>query len=409
MKKICILTTSYPKWTERPNEFIQGKFVHDMAKSLVGAGCEVHVVTQHGEATPGIEVRDGVHVHRFHYFLHQYETLTKGAGVPENIKKVRNLLLVPFFFGALYVRAFKVTLKFGLDTINAHWGFPTAFIGVLLKLVTGRKLVTTLYGAELFPVTAGKMGYLRGFLSFAIKSSDLVAGISLATVEAATQISGRRDIHVIPDGIDIDNYHPGNPNPELSRKYKLLSGKTVFFTGRMVERKGHFWLLKGFHQVLSDVPDARLILGGDGPMRGEIEAYVRNNQLESSVFLLGFLPEEDLVPILQNIDVYVLPSCVDKNGDTEGSATAALEALACGCLVLVSRVGGNIGSIDGCPVAEYFAPSDPNDLAEKLKEQLLGGGRTESRTSSAREYIIRKYSWPHIVSEYLNRAKALGK
>ena len=99
-RKICILSTSYPTGLESSNDFPPGKFVHDMAKNLILSGFEVHVITHHTLKTKSHEVLDGVHVHRFHYFFPFAESLTKGAGLPENIKKTKNKFLVPFYFKA---------------------------------------------------------------------------------------------------------------------------------------------------------------------------------------------------------------------------------------------------------------------------------------------------------------------
>ncbi|HWI41082.1 MAG TPA: hypothetical protein VNX25_06295, partial [Verrucomicrobiae bacterium] len=122
--RVCLLTTAYPTWNEGHGRIIRGKFVHDMAKYLVRGGAEVHVVTQREENTPEYEERDGVGIHRFRYFLNGHETLTTGAGIPENIKKLRNKLLVPFYVGALAGTALRVMRSHGVGVINAHWGVP---------------------------------------------------------------------------------------------------------------------------------------------------------------------------------------------------------------------------------------------------------------------------------------------
>ncbi len=397
----CILTTSYPKWTEGPNEFVQGKFVHDMAKYLVKAGVEVHVVTQHGERTPRWEVRDGVKIHRFHYFLRKKERLTKGAGIPENIKKVSNWIQVPFYFLRLLTFSAAVIRVYGIDVVNAHWAFPTGFVGVVLKRLLRKKLVTTMYGAEIFPVLEGRMGYLRRPLSFAIRSADAAAGISRATVAAGRRASGRRDLHMIPDGIDMVYYRPGEKNRRLLEKYGCADRVVVYFSGRMVERKGHRHLLEAIGLVKDRIPGVKLLLGGDGPLREELVRLRRERKLEESVEMPGFFPESEIVPLLQSIDLYVLPSCIDANGDTEGSATAAFEAMSCGTPALVSRVGGNIGSIVDGQGGYYFTAADPRDLADKMA--MILGDRTlrDGNAGLARQFIRDNYSWEKTIDRYL--------
>ena len=379
---------------------MRGKFVHDMAKYFVKAGIDVYVVTHHGKGTSSFERRDGVNIHRFHYFLPRFETLAAGSGIPENIKYFRNKIQVPFYFLSLLLYSRKIIRKNSIDIINAHWAFPTGYVGLMLKMLTGKKLITTIYGAELFPVVAGKMKILRPLIRQALNGADLVVGISSETVKAAEKISGRKEIYIIPDGIDIDYYKPGNKDENLLGKYNCRNKRVIFFTGRMVERKGHRYLLEAMRYVRDVFPDVKLILGGHGPLFDELANLRKEWKLADVVEMPGFLPENEIVPMLQSADMYVLPSCIDKNGDTEGSATAALEAMACGTPALVSKVGGNIGSIEEGRGAYYFEAANPADLANKIisllsDKELLGCNKPESR-----KFIEERYSWENSINKY---------
>ena len=399
--KLCLLTTSYPTWHEAPEQIIKGKFVHDMAKYLARAGVEVHVVTQHEPGTDAYQEKDGVRIHRFHYFFGRYETLTRGAGIPENIKRLRNKLLVPLYVASLIVTAHRLIKKHGIGIVNAHWGFPTGYIGLLLKKVTGTRLVTTLYGAELFPILAGKHGSIRGLLKSALVGADALAGISAETVGAARSISGRDDIRLIPDGIDMEYYVPGARDEELLGRYNCGGKRVIFFTGRMVERKGHRFLVEAMARVKERGLDVKLLLGGNGPLFAELKELRSRLQVEDVVEMPGFLPEEELVSILQSADLHVLPSCVDANGDTEGSATAAFEAMACGTPAIVSRIGGNIGAIEEGKGACYFEAGNSIELAEKIVSLFTDGALMEQNRKEARKFVQEHYSWERSISKYL--------
>jgi glycosyltransferase involved in cell wall biosynthesis len=399
--KFCILTTSYPTWHEGPDEIIKGKFVHDMARHLVRAGVEVHVVTQHERATPAYEQKDGVIIHRFHYFLNTCETLTRGAGIPENIRKPGNRLLVPFYVAGLIRAAFMVIVRHGIPVINAHWGIPTGYVGLVLKRLTGRRLITTLYGAELFPFVQGRHRLIRRFLGTALTGADLVAGISAETVKAAQRISGRSDIHLIPDGIDTDYYLPGPRRQEILARYGCDGKRVIFFTGRMVERKGHRFLLEAMGMLKNRLPDVKLLLGGHGPLFDGLCRLRDDLGLAETVVMPGFLPEEELVPLLQSVDLYVLPSWVDAGGDTEGSATAAFEAMACGIPSIISRIGGNIGAIEEGAGAWYFEAGNAGDLAGRIALLMTDRGLWERTAHQARQFVIDRYSWGNVIARYL--------
>jgi L-malate glycosyltransferase len=402
VRSFCILTTSYPTWNERTHEVPAGKFVHDMAKYLVKAGIKVHVVTMQGGTADDYQEKDGVRIHRFHYFVPGYETLTKGHGIPENIKKLKNKVQLPFYFLSMLINAYRIIRKYNIDIINAHWGFPTGFIGAILREITGKNLVTTLYGAELFPVLSGNMKYLAPLLRYSLDKADRLAGISLTTVNAAKQLCSKPEIAMIPDGIDTYYYKPGIRNEEILEKYGCKGKRVIFFTGRMVERKGHFYLLESMKYVRSKFNDIKLILGGHGPLYENLFIKRREWDLESMVEMPGFLPEEDIVPLLQSSYIYVLPSCIDKNGDTEGSATAAFEAMACSTPAIISYVGGNIGSIRNAQGAYYFETANSEDLSEKISTLLSDDVLYAQNKNISRNFILDNYSWESSINKYIS-------
>jgi len=406
---ICLLTTSYPRLSDfdvsiSEGRLVRGKFVHDMARGLVRRGFRVFVVTNHVEGEPVQSTLDGVEIRRFHYFVPGFETLTAGSGIPENIRKFKNQIQVPFYFLAMLVTAWHLVRTEKLGFINAHWVFPTGFIGWLLKSISGRPLIITAYGAELFPILQGKMRFARRFIRRAVKNADIVAGISPATVDAVKKLSGRSDILCIPDGIDTEHYSPGSPDGRLLDKYDLRGKRVVFFTGRMVTRKGHKYLLEAMREVSRRFPDVVCLLGGDGPLFGELDRLRGIWGIQASVRLPGFIPEREMVSLLRAATVYVLPSCVDANGDTEGSATSALEAMSCGSIALVSSVGGNIGAIEIGRGADYFSPGDSLDLARQLILILsMDSSRDRQWRKWARAYVMGRYEWDVVINNYFGR------
>ena len=407
-RKICILTTSYPLGNMGLNGFPPGKFVHDMAKNLVTSGFEVHVVTHHSENTKKDELIDGVHVHRFHYFFPFAETLTRGSGMPENIKKIKNKLLVPFYFLGLGLFSWRIIKKYNIDFINAHWVVPTGFIAVWLKKITKKKLIITMYGAELFPVLQGKMKFLHFFIKKALENAEIVAGISHATVKAAKTFTLKNDFKLIPDGIDVNYYKIGIKNNVILSKYNCKStDKVVFFTGRMVERKGHRFIIEAIELVKNEIPNVKVILGGRGVLWNELIELRSKLNLTNYIEMPGFIDEQDLVPLLQSSDLFVLPSCIDKNGDTEGSATAAFEAMACGTPAIISYVGGNIDAINENEGAYYFENSNSQDLAKKMILLLSDIEVYDKNKKIARDFIVSNYAWDVTISKYIKEINKL--
>jgi len=392
----------YPRGkSELAGNKVHGKFVRDLAKAWVQMGAEVHVLTPHSIQTAGFEKLDGVNVHRFHYFFREsWETLTYGDGIPQNIKKLRNKMLVPFLAFMFWWQGLQLVRKHNIPIINAHWAVPTGYIALWIKIFTKVKVVTTVYGAELFPVIAGRMRFLKPFLVKAMNSADITVGISRATVDTAIEISNRKDIHIVPDGIDVDYYRPAARDIVLLQKYNCRNSQVIFFSGRMVERKGHRYVLEAMKSLRDKLPNVKLILGGKGPLFDDLVKWRKELMLQDVVEMPGFIPEEDMVPLLQSADVFILPSCIDQYGDTEGSATAALEAMACGTPAVISNVGGNIGAIDHGKGALYFESTNVQDLSSKILGLLRDTKDLKRNSIEARDYIVNHYSWARIIEKY---------
>jgi glycosyltransferase involved in cell wall biosynthesis len=259
----------------------------------------------------------------------------------------------------------------------------------------------------LFPILKGKNAVLKPLLKSALTGADLLVGISEETVSAAKTISGRSDIYVIPDGIDMDYYVPGNRNEGILSKYNCEGHRVIFFTGRMVERKGHKFALEAMKYVKEKNIAVKLLLGGDGPLFQHLKALRAEMNLEDVVEMPGFLPEKDLVPILQSVDLHVLPSYVDDNGDTEGSATAAFEAMACGTPSLISNIGGNMGAIVEGKGAYYFEAGNSQDLANNIVMLMTNNVLLEHNKKESRKFIRDHYSWEESIAKYLRLIEQL--
>ena len=96
--------------------------------------------------------------------------------------------------------------------------------------------------------------------------------------------------------------------------------------GRLVEKKGPMQTLLAFHGVLGTHPKAQLTFVGEGPLRPQLEAYVRDNRLESSVTLTGALEQQQAMDLLQQQHIFCQHSVTGMDGDQEGFALSPAEA-----------------------------------------------------------------------------------
>ena len=137
---------------------------------------------------------------------------------------------------------------------------------------------------------------------------------------------------------------------------------TIVCVAGLRREKGHDTLLAAFARVCAAIPEARLVLVGDGPHRPHVEAAIRAAGLEDAVRLTG--NTTDIWPQLADADVFALAS------PSEALGIAIMEAMAAGLPVVASDVGGIPELVTPGVTGELFAVRDHQALARKLIELL---------------------------------------
>ncbi|MDQ8704025.1 glycosyltransferase [Streptomyces sp. LHD-70] len=166
---------------------------------------------------------------------------------------------------------------------------------------------------------------------------------------------------VIPNGVDLSRFTPAEPGGGQRPRPPV-----VVCVGRLCHQKGQDVLLSAWPKILKAVPDARLVLVGDGPLRARWEATA-----PAQVEFVGSV--SDVLPWLRRADVLVLPS------RWEGMALAPLEAMATALPVVVTDVNGARESLPpGHRAVALVPPEDPASLARSVSRLLTDASlRTE--------------------------------
>jgi glycosyltransferase involved in cell wall biosynthesis len=401
--KICILTTIYPKYEGNSN----GIFVHRLAKAFRKIGLETHVVTPHAEGLSKEVMMSSVYVHRFQYMYPAYlQTLAYFPGIPENIKRYFNKMQVPFFVISMFKKLCEIIKKYNIDLINAHWGLPSGLIAVMSKSIYRVPVVTTLYGAELY-ISKSRYSIFRSFLKRAISNSDSVVAISDETRRVAWELTGREDIKIIPDGVDTDFYSPLNDGSEIKERLKLSEHKVIFSCGRMVERKGFEYLIRAMQIVIKEFPKTKLILVGEGPEKSKLMKIALNLGINEDIIFPGIVSEEDLAKYYAACDIFILPSIIDSRGDTEGSGTTLVEAMATGKPVIGTKVGGIPYALRDMEGGFLVEQKNPWQLAEKIIILLRDENLRKELGRRGRRVAEERFSWDKIAERYLEEFRRL--
>ena len=164
---------------------------------------------------------------------------------------------------------------------------------------------------------------------------------------------------VVPNPVDTSSYRIKKPAP-------AGSSKQVVFLGRLVARKGCQELIKAFAAMSDDIPEAKLIIAGDGPQRASLERLALKLGIIDKTSFLGRVSEADKPGLLASADIACFPSLYG-----ESFGIVLVEAMAAGAKTVLGGDNPGYRSVLGQQPACLVDPRDTAAFAERLKQLLV--------------------------------------
>jgi len=309
-------------------------------------------------------------------YPHPYVKDIKGIKVEtaptSNIKGFRGLL----FSMTATLKLMKMVRQYDINLIHAHFIIPPGLIGVMVGSIFRKKTALTVHGSDL--LIQAKNPLLRPIIKFVLKRTDYILVVTKALKDNVLNLGISADkIYLTSNAVDTRKFNP--ENLELPPDIKLNSDKpTILFVGNLVAQKGIKYLLKAKKLMNTD---AKLLIIGDGPLRGAMEDIVKKEAINDVIFTGARRDVENIMPSTQ---VLILPSV------SEGFPITILEALSSGLPVVATRVGG-VSEVLNQNVGIIVEPSDPIGLAEAVDTIIKNNELRNSMKVAARERAL-KYS-----------------
>lgn len=328
---------------------------------------------------------------------HQVTIITgRFRGAPEDdrtagIERIGHNVLVPFnrAFVDLTVglglrRQMRRLLRaHGFDVLHVHC--PNAPTLPLIAIQESRGLTV-----GTFHSTAGRsllQDAFRGPLSRTVARLDARIAVS-RTAEASSRLYYPGDYRVIPNGVDVERFHPERPPFE---RWRDPSRVNLLFVGRLDPRKGLQYLLAAMPQVIEGTRRrARLLIVGDSRLRGHFESRVPPAAREH-VHFLGHVPADDLPRWYATADIFVSPA-----SSNESFGIVLIEAMAAGRPVVATDIPGYRSVIHPGENAEAFPPGDTASLARVLVALSEDPARRALLAQRGRARAL-EFAWPRVI------------
>lgn len=262
--------------------------------------------------------------------------------------------------------------------VHAHFG-SAAMPASALARALGLPLVVTYHGVDI--TVAPRSDRQRRARQAGFAAADGVIAVSQFIAHALRENGcPEHKIHVHSIGIDTDKFVPSDGPRDPA---------TVLFVGRLVEKKGAIHLVRAMTAVRAAVPEARLVIVGEGSERPRLEAESAARGIP--VEFRGVQPPAAVRALMQRATVLCGPSVVERSGNTEGLGMVFVEAQACGCPVVVSDAGGAPESLRPGESGSLVPPADPDALAAALIPLLRDPDLAARMGAAARAHVLERF------------------
>lgn len=223
----------------------------------------------------------------------------------------------------------------------------------------------------------------------------------VAVCEAARQrledsgVKPRDGLLSIPNGIPVDRFDPAGPDARLALIEELgldPASRLVGTVGRLHPAKDQATMLKAFRRLREHVPEAVLLVVGDGQLREELEAVAEAEGVAGDVRFLG--DRGDVPRLVRGFEVFVLSSL------TEGYSIALMEACAVGVPIVATAVGGTPEIVRHGLNGLLVEPARPEALASAVASMLDDAEGTARMGSNGRQWVRQNGSLEAMARRY---------
>jgi rhamnosyl/mannosyltransferase len=274
------------------------------------------------------------------------------------------------------------------DVVHFHHPNPTA---VLSYLASGRRgpLVVTYHSDIIRQRVLGAL--FTPVLHRFLRGADAILASSPDYARTSPVLRAHADrVRIVPFGIRAQAFQAADAD-EVARLRAAYGPRVVLAVGRLVYYKGFDYLIRAMSAV-----DGRLVILGDGPLRGALQALADGLGLAERVTLAGAVPR--LAPYYHAADVFALPAVAR----SEAFGLVQLEAMAAGLPVVNTRIDSGVPFVsrDG-ESGITVPPADPRALAGALGRLLDAPALRRRLGTAARERVRREFGLHRMVADTL--------
>ena len=303
----------------------------------------------------------------------------------------RSKILLPTPRVALALR--KIIRSRGITTIAFGAAAPLGLLSASMKRAGVKRSVALTHGHEVWWAKVFPFNLLLRRIGSTVDVLTYLGEFTQSAISKALTSNAQRAMVKIAPGIDTEHFAPTDASI-LRRSLGLENKKVIVSVGRLVHRKGQDYLIQSMPLILHQVPNAHLLLVGQGPYLEHLQRLVKEHGLENSVTFIGRVDYKELPQYLCVGDIFAMPSRSRLMGlEVEGLGIVYLEASSCGLPVLAGNSGGAPDAVKQSETGLVVNGTDEKQIASAAIELLNNSDSSKIMGLAGRQWIVNDWRW----------------
>lgn len=281
----------------------------------------------------------------------------------------------------------------GIKTAFFGAAAPLGLLAPVLRRAGIKRIIALTHGHEVWWSKVWPFTWAMKSIARNVDHLTYLGEFTRRAISRTINSSAQSAMVKIAPGIDTEHFAPSDSS-ELKSQLGLKDKKVIVSVGRLVHRKGQDVLIEAMPQILSKIPEAHLLLIGEGPYRQYLEKRAKDLEIDSHITFIGRVMYSDLPKYICLGEVFVMPSRSRLAGlEVEGLGIVYLEASACGLPVIAGDSGGAPDAVIDGVTGVVVDGKDQHVIATSIVNLLEDQEKAREMGRNGREWVINQWRW----------------